>query len=294
MRELLVDFTQEDPLAKGAEAGYIGENNATELVIKPGTKILNSGSLKFAVVFLSQGQIYRTDLFEPASEFRVMLGAHLTQDHYLSLQLEGYSEKNTLLYKSPMVTKIHFMPSIEGHESEIDPKDYQIYAQIALNAKSRHVHNNAQVINKLSAPDGELRYNNIPVCKTPKTKTVELSYDVGEFDASISVAGLTRVDFFSYLDIDSFIIPPDAEIVSIEFKFDKDEFPEWLDIRDIIDHDPDNPYLAFFHKTSTDSFLNSTVFCRLYFFNSPNKITNYISAFLLKKIRITYIENTVS
>lgn len=294
MRELLVDFNQENPLSMGTEAGYIGENNATELVIKPGSKMLNSGSTFFNVVFLTQGQIYRTEQLKPANEFRIKLGAHLTQDHYLSLQIEGYSSSYSLIYKSPMVSKIHFMPSIQGNESEFDPKDYQIYSQIALNTKARHSHSNTSVINNLSEANGELLYKNSPVCKKPKIKTVVLSSSNADFDTSVTVAGLTRVDFFSYLDIDSFVVPPNAEIVSVELNIVSDDCPEWIDLRDMINYDPDNPYHVFFYKTTADSFLESTIFCRLYFLNAPNKFVNYISAFLLNKIRISYIENPVN
>lgn len=294
MRELHIDFTLDDPLSKGSEAGYIGENNATELVIRPGAKILNSGSKKFVIVFLTQGNIFRSEQFDPAAEFRIKLGAHLTQDHYLSLQLEGYSDNDALICKSQMVTKIHFMPSIQGDECEIDPKDYQIYSQIALNTKSRHSHLNSAVINYLNSVNGELTLNNSPVCKKPKVKTAVLSYENGDFDASLSTSGLIRLDFFSYEGIDDFIVPPDSEIVSVELQIDGEDCPEWLDIRDMSTFDPDNPCIPYARKTFSDPSLTSTVFCRLFFLSSINKFANYITAFLLKKIRISYIENSVS
>lgn len=294
MRELIIDFNSENPLSTGADAGYIGENNATELIIKPSTKLLNSGSQTFSVVFLSQGQIFRTDPFEPAEEFRVKLGAHLTQDHYLSLQLEGYSEEDVLLCKSPMVTKIHFMPSIEGTESEIDPEDHMISAQVALNSKARHEHPNLSVIDHFTDENEELCYKNAPVCRTPKVKTVELSYDNGDFDTSLSTSGLIRLDFFTYEGINDFIVPSDCEIVSVELQIEKEDCPEWLDIKDMINFDPDNPCISYARKTFEDPSLGSTVFCRLIFLTGINKFANYISAFLLKKVRISYIENQVN
>lgn len=294
MRELYIDLSAENPLSKGSEAGHIGENNATTLVIHPGSKILNTGCSSFAVVFLCKGEIYRTELFKPASEFRVKLGAHLTQDHYLSLQLEGYSENKTMLFKSPMVTKIHFLPSIEGAESEIDPEDYKTHTQIALNTQSRHSHSNSAVLNRLNVENGELVYNNSPVCKFPKIKTAILSADSGEIDAQISATGLLRMDLVSYLDIDSLPLPANAEIISIELQIDSDEFPEWLDLREMSSYDPTCPYILSFFKPTNDTETMTTVLARIFFFENYNKIVTAISAFLLKKARVTYIENQVS
>lgn len=294
MRELTIDFNLENPLSGGCEAGYIGENNATTLIVKPGASILNTGCSSFAVVFLTHGEIYRTEQFTPASEFRIMLGAHLTQDHYLSLQIEGYSARNDVLYKSPMITKIHFMPSIQGNESEIDPKDYQIYSQIALNTQSRHSHSNTAVLNRLKAEDGTLFYNGSPVCKVPKTKTVVLSAENGDIDALMSTSGTTRMDLVSYSDIESFAVPANSEIISVELQIDSDDCPEWLDIREMVKYDAENPYILNIFKPFTDPDIQMTVFCRMYFIGNLNKIANYIAAFKLKNVRITYADSQVS
>ncbi|MBR5562322.1 MAG: hypothetical protein IKW12_04140 [Clostridia bacterium] len=294
MRELTVDFSQENPLSKGAEAGYIGENNATQLIIKPGSKILNSGCSKFAVVFLTQGQIFRTEQFDPASELKILLGAHLTQDHYLSLQIEGYSDRNSLIYKSPMVTKIHFMPSIEGNESEIDPKDYQLQAQIALNTKSRHVHGNQSVLSNINQKNGELTYSGVPVCKQPKTKTLTLSYENSEVDVVITASGFKYLDLISYSSLEDFAIPANSEILSVELQINSPEYPEWIDLREMICYDPENPYIINLFKPFTDSETDVTVFCRVNFISSLNKTANHLAAFRLKNVRITYIDGTVN
>ena len=294
MRELYVDLSVENPLSKGTEAGYIGENNATTLVIHPGSKILNTGGSSFGVVFLCKGEIFRTEQFKPASEFRVKLGAHLTQDHYLSMQLEGYSENNDVLYKSPMVTKIHFSPSIEGNESEIDPADYQIYAQIALNAQSRHTHLNSAVISRLNVKNGELTYNNSPVCKLPKTKTVVLSAENGDVDVLLSTTGSPRMDLISYSEIDSFAVPASSEILSVELQIDSEDCPEWLDLREMTAFDSETPCIVNVFKPFYDDATETTVFARTYFIGQYNKIAKYLSAFLLKNVRITYIDSQVS
>lgn len=294
MRELIVDFSQENPLSKGTEAGYIGENNATQLIIKPGVKFLNSGCVKYAVVFLTQGQIFRTEQFDPATEMKVMLGAHLTQDHYLSLQLEGYSEINDVICKSPMVTKIHFMPSIQGNESEIDPEDYQIYAQIALNTKSRHIHNNANILHRLNVTDNELTYDRKPVCKHPKIKTAVLSYEKGEVDVAVMTSSFKYMDFVSYSDLDSFVIPKDSEILSVEVQIDSPDYPEWLDLREMTRYDPANAYIINLFKPFTDPETGLTVFCRVNFVSAVNIVATHLAAFRLLNVRITYIDSQVS
>lgn len=294
MRDLSVDFSKENPLENGSEAGYIGENNATQLIIRPGIKMLNSGSGKFAVVFLTNGKIFRSEQFDPASELKIPLGAHLTQDHYLSLQLEGYSEMNELLCKSPMVTKIHFMPSIQGDESEIDPKDYQLQTQIALNTKLRHTHANRSVLSNLNLKNGELAYGATPVCRHPKTKTTELKYEDGNIDALVSLSGLKHFDLISYSSLADFVVPESAEILSVEIQLDSPDYPEWFDLREMTRFDPDTPYIINLFKPFTDRDTGATVFCRVNFAGSINKIAEELSAFKLRNIRITYTDSQVS
>ena len=268
MREFIIDFSQENPFPNGTDAGQMGENNATTLVIRPGDEILNSGCASFAIVFLSKGVIYRSEHFKPADEFRMLLGEHLTQDHYLSIQIEGYSEENNVLFKSPMVSNIQFSPSIKGKEGTIDPSDYQLKAQISLNTQARHTH--------------------------PEKKTVILSYDKGEFETYMVTANFPRIDFYSYEEIENFVVPQDAEIVSVRMKFKEEDFAEWIDLRDMINYDTKNPYIISMHKTVADIELGSTVFCRIHFLKNVNALTAKNIIIIKKEFHIHPIIFTIS
>ena len=290
MRELTVDFSLENPLSDGAEAGYIGEHNATALIVKPGEEILATGCASYAVVFLTGGEIFRTEMFEPADEFRISLGARLTRDHYLSLQIEGYSEENDMIFKSPMVNKIHFMPSINGDKTEFDETEYRLYTQVYNNTKARHSHPNSAVINGLSDSGGVLLYKGEPIEGITKTKSVELSYNGGEVDISYDTSGGFRMDIGSYIETD---IPYNSEILKIEFQIQNEDCPEWLDLREMALYDLQSPYIINMNKPFYDEEMGITVFCRVYFISGYNKFVNYINAFQLSKVRITYAEKAV-
>ncbi len=294
MRELTVDFSLENPLSGGAEAGYIGEHNATTLIIKPGEEILATGCASYAVVFLTRGEVYRSDYFEPADEFRIDLGAHLTRDYYLNLQIEGYSEENDMIFKSPMVTKIQFMPSINGEKTEFDATEYQLYSQVANNTKARHQHPNYAVIDALSDSDGKLFYKGEPIQGAEKTKTVELSYDEGEVDFSTDTSGSYRVDISTYREDINSILHGETEIQKIELQIESEDCPEWLDLREMALYDPKNPYIISMIRPFYDNDTGITAFCRIYFIAGFNKFIGYINAFKLRKVRITYTENQVN
>ena len=290
MRELIIDFSLENPLAGGAEVGYIGENNATTLVIRPGKEILATGCASYAVVFLTKGEVYRSDYFEPAEEIRVSLGAHLTRDYYLNLQIEGYSEENDMIYKSPMVTAIQFLPSINGDVTEFDETEYKLYGQVANNTKARHKHENSEVINALSDENGKLLYNGEPIQGAEKTKTVELAYEDSGVDFEVVTTGVKRFDIITYKSESP--VPYDAEIQKIELQINADDCPEWLDIRHMINYDPHEAYIINMSNPFYDEEMGTTVFARVSFIENHNRFFSYISAFRVIKARITYIENT--
>lgn len=294
MRELTVDFNSENPLAEGAEAGYIGENNATKLIVKPSAEMLQSGSSFLVVVFLSKGDVYRSEHFVPADELEIMLGAHLTRDHYLSLQLEGYSEEDLLVCKSPMISKIHFMPSISGSESEIDADDFLLGTQVTLNTNARHSHANSDVLNGMGESGGQLTYNGIPVCDGGIERTVVLSVESGEVDSLLSTSNNNIMSIISYKSAEDFAVPMDAEIKSVELNIEKDDCPEWVDLRDMFVYDEENPYILGCHKPFLDESSGLIAVCKVFFLGQINKFAKYISAFWLKNVRITYIEKTIA
>lgn len=297
MRELLIDFNSENPLSGGDEAGYIGENNATQLVIKPSDEILGSKSKFFVAVFLTDGKIYRSEQFEPAQEIRIMLGAHLTQDYYLNVQLEGYSEENMLIYKSPMVTKIRFMPSIEGKECTEDIAEYTLKGNIELNRNHRHSHENSEVIKNLDESGGNLTYKGVPVSSQKNKKVVVLLNENGEADCTTLSSNTQGFKIISWHGYETFPIPADSEILSVEIQVADSRFPEWIDLRDMnnyISGEIDNTYILNCHKLFYNDDLCALIIATVNFIGPPNAVYNCISANLFRKARITYIENQES
>lgn len=290
MRELTVDFNLENPLSGGCYAGYIGENNATKLILKPSAEHLGSGAVFFVAVFMSKGRVFRSEHFEPAESFEIMLGSHLTQDHCLRVQLEGYAEKNMLVCKSPTVSEIRLSPSITGSECDVDNGDYLLRTQIELNTAFRHAHENSPTLSMLSEKGKKLYYKGEKVCKLADEKTVELSVDNGEIDAMLNIDGFSSLNVFTYSAIDDFVIPENAEIKSVELNIEHPDLPEWFDMHDMFIYDHKNPYVYFCRKMFVDQSTELTTFCKAYFLNTANSISDMISQMLLKKVRITYSE----
>lgn len=293
MRELTVDFSLENPISGGADAGYIGEHNATTLVVKPGAEILATGCASYAVVFLTRGEVYRTEMFEPSEEFRISLGAHLTRDYNLSLQIEGYSEENDMIFKSPMVTKIQFLPSINGNKTEFDDSEYKLYTQVFNNTKMRHQHANSDVIDELSEENGKLKYKGEPIRTGAQTKSVELSYENGEIDFIFTNAEIKNMIFLTYEPDINAVMPTDAEIQKIELQIENADCPEWIDLREISLFDDSNPCIVNMCRPYFDKSLSANVFFKVICIKELNKYIEYIVAYMLKKVRITYLENSV-
>lgn len=292
MRELTIDFNLENPLSGGCEAGYIGENNATKLIIKPSAELLSGGCSFLVAVFLSKGEIFRSENFEPAETIEIPLGSHLTQEHYLSIQLEGYSEENMLLCKSPIVSKIQFLPSISGDEGEIDADDYLLKMQILLNRENRHCHGNSDVLSLLGQNRNMLTYNGKPVYENSEEKSVVLSVSDGEIDAMVTANRYNILSVFSYSDIENFVIPANAEIKSVELNIEYEGCPEWIDMRDMFSYDTAHPYVLDCRKINVDPVTGLVTVCRAFFFGDVNSICDHVTNMLLKKVRITYVENS--
>ena len=290
MRELTVDFSLENPLSGGCCAGYIGENNATKLILKPSAEHLGSGAVFFVAVFMSKDKVFRSEHFEPAEAFEIMLGSHLTRDHCLRVQLEGYAEKNMLVCKSPTVSGIRLLPSITGSECAVDKGDYLLRTQIELNSEFRHAHENFPTLSLLSEKSKKLSYNGKTVCSLADEKTVVLSVDNGEVDAMLNTDGAFSLNVFTYSEINGFIIPENAEIKSVELNIEHPDLPEWFDMGDMFIYDHEKPYIYFCRRMFVDRSTGLTTFCKAYFTNTANRISDMISQMLLKRIRITYTE----
>lgn len=292
MREIMIDFNLSEPLPDGTEAGYIGENNATKLVVRPSREMLNSGCIFFVAVFLSKGEIIRSEQFEPNGMIEIMLGANLTRDHYLSMQLEGYSQENMLVFKSPMISKIHFMPSICGEASESDANDYLLGTQVELNTNARHTHRNAEVLNDITQSNGILAYNGKPICNCKAIKELLLEQHEDYIDVFFSSNPFNKMIFVLYGDYEDLKSYESINVKSVKLNIEKKVYPTWLDLKDMIIYDKNNMYTVYYHTPFYDNELGALVLCTVGFENAANMIMDDIKACLLCGIKILYTEGS--
>lgn len=292
MREITIDFNLSEPLPDDTQAGYIGENNATKLIVRPSEEMLNSGCVFLVAVFLSKGEIIRSEQFEPTEMLEIMLGANLTRDHYLSMQLEGYSEENMLVFKSPMISKIQFMPSISGKATESNADDYLFGTQVELNTNARHTHQNAEILNGITQSNGAIAYNGKPICDCEVIKEkilwIKDEYIEPWFDSEKCIK-MSLILYGEYKNLKSY---ENMNVKSIKLNISKDTYPTWLDLKDIIIYDRNSPYTIFYHTPYYDNDLGGVVICTMVFEFSGNTIVRELNAYRLNGIRIVYTENT--
>lgn len=112
--------------------GYIGEHNATELVIIPSADMSNNPEItNYCVLFSSSGNLFRSKVFNSNEEIRVRLWQQLTTHKTLNVQLEGYDKNNTLIVKSPLITSLYFLESSGGTEIPVDTDSDSLSAQVS-------------------------------------------------------------------------------------------------------------------------------------------------------------------
>ena len=174
MRTIRIDFNAENILPDGDLIGRMGEHNATHLVISPTEEMTACDDItSYIAAFVTEGRIIRTDFHPKAKEITVPVCAQLTQGHTLSVQLEGYDNKGSLVIKSP-VSLLRLLPSAGGDETDYDSENGGLVSQINLNILARHNHENTPVLNKMGESDGMLTYNGEPVKgNSPDYKTAE-------------------------------------------------------------------------------------------------------------------------
>ncbi len=295
MREFLIDFSLENPIAEDIEIGQIGELDASELIIRPSAEFLNSGCQYIRVAFLSQSEVSYSDRYEMSEEFRVKLDSKWTQGHQLCLQLEGYKEDGSMIYKSPMVTKLCFGMSVTNEKVLLDDvtkdedKGY-FQAQFESNTAARHKHENKALLDELDYVDGRLHCHGTSVCRHPEEKSIVMIMADGLFDASTNTPATNFMSFVSYSDEKDFPIPVGSDIKKIELHLGNSEVPEWIALDDMLIVDSTVPYILNYHKVYYNETDGMIYFGSVYFPNEYNSIAEAVSAFVLEKIRVTYIE----
>ncbi len=152
MRHLMIDFN-----TSLIEAGYLGEHNATELVIVKPVDVIGA---MYSVAFMTNGEVIHSKFFNADEDIRVPLWQQLTQDYDLGVQLEAYDEKGDYLGKSAMITLL-FGNSAHGTDVIADAENPDVYSEIALNTWFREtLEDNVDTLDKLTTSEnGKLLFD---------------------------------------------------------------------------------------------------------------------------------------
>lgn len=162
IRRITIDFTAENPVGQRV-GGYLGEHNATELLIIPPPEMTeNAAVTAYAAVFTTGGKRIVSRTYGSSEAICVPIWQQLTQSPVLNVQLEAYDGDGELVAKSPMVY-LALLPAARGAETETDYGSNGIAAEIAENTKLRHEHSNKTVIDKLGADGDSLTYDGQPI-----------------------------------------------------------------------------------------------------------------------------------
>lgn len=162
IRRITINFTAQQPV-NCRMCGYIGEHNATELLIIPPTEMAENAAVTvYAAVFTTSGKRIPSRTYLKSEELSIALWQQLTQSPVLNVQLEAYDGDGELVAKSPMVY-LALLPAARGAETETDYGSDGIAAEIAENTRLRHSHDNKTVLDKLGADGDSLTYDGQPI-----------------------------------------------------------------------------------------------------------------------------------
>lgn len=241
IRRITIDFTTQQPI-NCRMCGYIGEHNATELLIIPPVEMAENAAVTvYAAVFTTNGKRIPSRTYLKSEELSIALWQQLTQSPVLNVQLEAYDGDGELVAKSPMVY-LALLPAARGAETETDYGSNGIAAEIAENTAARHEHNNKTVLDKLGSDGDSLTYDGQSVNgkvyigeEAPEDENAEVWINphaqVGAGHPLVktvtvmspSEGGATYVDTFgSFLvyiknTATTKLIPPNAKIIGIDF-----------------------------------------------------------------------------
>lgn len=162
IRRITINFTAQQPV-NYRMCGYIGEHNATELLIIPPAEMAeNAAVTAYVAVFTTGGKRIVSRTYGNSEEICVPIWQQLTQNPVLNVQLEAYDGDGELVAKSPMVY-LALLPAARGAETETDYGSNGIAAEIAENTAARHEHNNKTVLDKLGSDGDSLTYDGQPI-----------------------------------------------------------------------------------------------------------------------------------
>lgn len=118
MRKITIDFTKENP-CENTVLGYVGEHNATELLIIPPKELAENERVKFFKLAFSvpYSVIYSENLYIGLLKNSIIewsIPDSVTKHTVVSLQVEAYGEKGNLLMKSPTIHGLRFRESVNS------------------------------------------------------------------------------------------------------------------------------------------------------------------------------------
>lgn len=289
MRTVRIDFSAENMLPDGEFIGRMGEHNATDLVITPPAEMSECGDIvNYVAAFVTEGKIIRSAFYGVADTVTVPLCSQLTQDHTLSVQLEGYDGEGGLLVKSAVLTGLKLLPSAGGDEADYDSENGGMVSQINLNTLARHTHSNSDVLGKLGEDGGILTYNGESVT-SPKTKTVVLDAMTGEVNAEL-YENEVLIYYFSQDVNTAAALPVGSKLVSVEYNLVNQDEDKWTNINDIIESGVYSPYFINMNKVFESvgqSFIAAITFINQ---NYENEFCSAAANYMFSKFRITFIE----
>lgn len=159
MRKITINFEKMsvDELIDGKYAGYLGEHNATEIIVAKPTDL--SGS-QFSVAFQTNGEVYHSKFFSADEDIVIALWQQLTQDNVLCVQLESYDENGAYIGKSATV-RLLLNNSVCGTDVVADADNPDVYSEIAQNSSFREtLEDNLNTLDKLTTSEtGKLLFD---------------------------------------------------------------------------------------------------------------------------------------
>lgn len=151
MNRVQIDFSRNQPVFSDTVVGYIGEHNATELIIiPPAAFVENEVITSYAIAFVTGGKVVRSEPLEKAETLSVKLWRQLTMFPILGVQLEAYDNNGEFIGKSRYINGLRLLPSADGNDIPTDKDNSDIVSQVIRNSKERHAHQNRETLDKLS------------------------------------------------------------------------------------------------------------------------------------------------
>lgn len=158
MRTVLIDFNESVP-CKQTIIGYVGEHNATEIVVTPPDILAsNEAVTRYIIAFVTGGKIIHSEPFNKAETLAVKLWKQLTLETVMGIQLEAYDDNQNFIGKSEFISGLRFLPSACGDDTVADTDNPDIISAISANTSARHTHTNAETLDKLGETNGNLTY----------------------------------------------------------------------------------------------------------------------------------------